>query len=250
MDLELEGKTALVLGGGKGLGAAIANELQTEGVITAVVSRSKPERPNVNWIMGDLSDQGSASQIFRAAETQLGHVDILVCNSGGPPIGTAASTALSQFDAQMSALFRSQAELTQRVLPSMRSNSFGRVISVGSTSITEPIPGLVISNSFRSALAAWLKTLSREVASDGITVNTVAPGRIRTERLMQLQHDRAKSAGRPMEAEKQEAENTIPARRFGDPKEFASLAAFLASPRAGYITGECIRVDGGMSRGL
>ena len=250
MDLKLRGRSALVLGGGKGLGAAIAAGLRAEGVRTLVVSRSAPKIEQANWIEADLTASNAAEIIYERAIAKVERIDILVCNSGGPPVGSAASTYPGAFADQFAPMFLSQMALAQRIIPSMIENQFGRILTIGSTSIEEPIDGLVISNSLRAALAAWMKTLSREVASRGVTVNMLAPGRIETDRLNALHETRAKAVGAGVNDIKERAVADIPLGRFGRPDEFAALATFLASPLASYINGECIRVDGGLARGL
>lgn len=245
MDLQLEGKTALVLGASKGLGRAIAAALAAEGAEVITVARSGEVH-----ITADLDDPGAPQAIIDAVRSGGASPDILVLNSGGPPTGAAASTTPGDFAGVFDRMFNAQLSLAQAFLPEMRARGFGRILAVASTSLVTPIPGLVLSNAVRAMLASWCKTLAAEVAADGVTVNLLLPGQIATDRLTSLHA--AMAAGSGMAADEITARSiaAIPAGRLGRPEEFGDIAAFLASPRAGFITGSAIKVDGGQTATL
>lgn len=245
MDLQLEGKTALVLGASKGLGRAIAAALAAEGAEVITVARSGEVH-----ITADLDDPGAPQAIIDAVRSGGASPDILVLNSGGPPTGAAASTTPGDFAGVFDCMFNAQLSLAQAFLPGMRARGFGRILAVASTSLVTPIPGLVLSNAVRAMLASWCKTLAAEVAADGVTVNLLLPGQIATDRLTSLHA--AMAAGSGMAAEQITARSiaAIPAGRLGRPEEFGDIAAFLASPRAGFITGSAIKIDGGQTATL
>jgi 3-oxoacyl-[acyl-carrier protein] reductase len=257
MDLALEQRRVLVTGASRGLGKAIALALAAEGTQVVAVARnlerlnelaasSPPGRGSITARACDLT---LPSAIESLAE-MLAQVDILVINTGGPPPGPIADTADATWKAQFEAMFLSAVRLTRLALPGMRKRGFGRIIAVVSSGVLQPIPNLGISNSIRLALVGWAKTLASEVASAGITVNCIAPGRIATDRVAELDHGRAAREGISIEEVERQSRATIPAGRYGDPAELAAIAAFLASPRSSYVTGSVIRVDGGMIRGL
>lgn len=248
MDLELAGKTALVLGASKGLGHAIADSLAGEGVKVFTVARSG--QAGAKHIIADLDDPAAPQAILAALAEAGAAVDILVLNSGGPPMGAAASTAPDDFAAVMGRMFNSQLTLAQALLPGMRERGFGRILVVASTSLVTPIPGLVLSNAVRAMLASWCKTLAAEVAADGVTVNLLLPGQIATDRLASLHAGMAAAQGLAAEQVTARSVAAIPAGRLGRPQEFGDIAAFLASPRAGFITGSAIKVDGGQTATL
>jgi 3-oxoacyl-[acyl-carrier protein] reductase len=250
MDLHLDGKTALVLGASKGLGCAIAQSLVDEGAEVITVARSVSTAPGLYHITADLDDPAAPHAII-AAVRDAGHSpDILVLNHGGPPPGPAATTTPADFAAVMDRMFNAQLTLAQAFLPAMRERGFGRILAVASTSLITPIPGLVLSNAVRAMLASWCKTLAAEVAADGVTVNLLLPGQIATDRLASLHAAMAEGSGMTPEALRARSVAAIPAGRLGHPQEFGDLAAFLASPRAAFITGCAIKVDGGQTATL
>jgi 3-oxoacyl-[acyl-carrier protein] reductase len=246
MELGIDGRVALVMGASKGIGHGIAAALAHEGARVALASRSR-ERIEAaaaeiaGETVGFEADTASVDRLRalpgEVAE-RLGPVDILVTNTGGPPLGQALDADLDAWREAYTHLVLAPRVLIEAVLPGMRERRWGRVVNVGSSSTEEPIPGLALSNVHRRALVGFLKTLSREVASDGVTVNDVATGRFATDRLA------ANWGGR--EEMERGAVQGIPAGRLGQPAEYGDLVAFLASDRAGYITGTSIPIDGGL----
>ncbi|MFL0672125.1 MAG: SDR family oxidoreductase [Erythrobacter sp.] len=250
VDLQLDGKRALVLGASRGLGRAIAESLAAEGAAVITVARAPSGIAGARHIAADLDDPAAPDAIIAAVGADERPLDILILNSGGPPTGTAADTSPDAFAAVMGRMFTAQLALVQAFLPAMRAQGFGRIMAVASSSVVAPIPGLVLSNTVRAALASWCKTLAGEVARDGVTVNLLLPGQIATDRLTSLHAARAAASGMAAEDVMAAARAAVPAGRFGTPQEFADMAAFLASPRAAYITGCAIRIDGGMTASL
>ena len=249
MELGLRDRVALVTGASKGLGRGIAQELAKEGAHVAISSRSRERieataaeigaRPFVH----DSGDLDAAPTLVEAVEAELGPIEILVANTGGPPIDPDPLVfTRDQWQAAYRDLVLAPMALIEPVVPGMRERGFGRVVSVGSSAVREPIPGLILSNSHRAALLGALKTLAREVARDGVTVNSVLPGRIATDRLT----DNFGS----IEAAHEAAKDHIPAGRLGTVEEFAAVAAFLCSERASYVTGTAVLVDGGLTQSV
>jgi 3-oxoacyl-[acyl-carrier protein] reductase len=257
MDLGLGGKTALVLGGGGGLGRAIAKALAREGARVAVgdlnaealaqtvreIEAAGAQGLALPW---DLADLSAIDGAVRQIEERLGPVDVLVNNTGGPPPTPASGQDPALWSKHFQAMVLSVIGVTDRVLPKMRERKWGRIVTSTSSGVVAPIPNLAISNALRLSLVGWSKTLAREVARDGITVNVILPGRIATDRTRFLDEARAKREGRPVEQVTAESTASIPAGRYGRPEEYADAVAFLASERASYITGSLLRVDGGM----
>ena len=256
MNLGLENRRALVTGASRGLGRAIALALAAEGAAVTAVARNAERLSqlatavsgpgSVTTRVCDLSDPAAIQGLTGVLE----NLDVLVLNTGGPPPGTAADTADALWSAQFEAMFLSVVRLTRLALPGMRKRGFGRIIAVVSSGVIQPIPNLAISNAIRLALVGWAKTLATEVADQGITVNCLAPGRIATDRVAELDQGRAKREGISLDDVERQSRATIPAGRYGESEEFASMAAFLASAQASYITGGVIRVDGGMIRSV
>jgi 3-oxoacyl-[acyl-carrier protein] reductase len=246
MDLGLGGRVALVMGASRGIGRAIGEALAREGARVAIASRSRERieeaagaiRGDVTPFVADAGDLDRVAALPAEVEAALGPVEILVLNTGGPPFGGALDHELDEWEAAYRSLVLAPRVLTGAVVPGMRERGWGRIVNVGSSSTREPIPGLNLSNAHRMAAVGFLKTLSREVAADGITVNTVATGRFATDRLA--------DAGGSLEAAEESARAEIPAGRLGRPEEYGDLVAFLCSERAAYVTGTTIPIDGGM----
>lgn len=257
MDLHLKGKTALVLGGGGGLGSAIALTLASEGasVVVADINLDAANRTldDIHSAGGqgialawDLSELHQIEQIVSTIEQRFGAVDVLVNNTGGPPPTPVSGQDAATWQKHFQAMVLSVIALTDRVLPGMRQRQFGRIITSASSGVVSPIANLGLSNALRSSLVGWSKTLAREVASDGITSNIILPGRIATDRIRFLDEKKAEREGRSVEDVARESTESIPVGRYGEPREYAETVAFLASRSASYITGSIIRVDGGL----
>jgi 3-oxoacyl-[acyl-carrier protein] reductase len=249
MDLGLRDRVALVTGASKGIGAGIAAALGAEGARVAISSRSREridetaQRIGATGFVWDSSDVDGAPGLLDAVEAALGPVDVLVCNTGGPPSGPdALAFPVSEWEAAHRSLVLAPMALVEAAVPGMRERRWGRVLNVVSTTAREPSPVLMLSNSHRAAMLAAFKTIARQVAADGVTVNSVLPGRIDTDRLAQL-------AG-SSEAARAAAEQEVPAGRLGTVEEFAAAAAFLCSAPASYVTGTALPVDGGLLRGI
>ena len=250
MDLGIEGRTALVLAASRGIGKGIAGALAREGARVAISSRSEEALreaadeigSDVRTFPADTSDLERLRRLPREVAEELGPVEILVANTGGPPGGGALDSSLEQWEEAFRSLVLAPRVLIEEVLPGMRERGWGRIVNVASSSVREPIPGLGLSNANRMAAVGLLKTLSDEVAGEGITVNTVATGMFATDRLTDRHGslDQAEAAAR----------ERIPARRLGTPEEYGDLVAFLCSERSAYLTGTVIPLDGGMLRSV
>jgi 3-oxoacyl-[acyl-carrier protein] reductase len=251
MKIGLKGKRALVLGASKGLGFGIAKGLAEEGASVAIASRTLETAGAAAKTIGAKGfacDTGKLDQVeaLHAAVTkELGGVDVLVLNSGGPPPGGAQGVSSAQWRNSFEAMFVGLVRLADLALPGMIERKWGRIISVISSGVIEPIPNLAISNAIRPALVGWGKTLANEVARHGITVNAVAPGRIATDRLTQLDKANAEKQGKSVAEIEAAAKARIPAGRYGTVEDYAAVAVFLASEAAGYVTGSILRADGG-----
>lgn len=255
-------RRAVVGGATSGLGRACAAALLADGLDVVLWSRDRdrlaetadgmraahPDR-TVTAVAADAADPGAAAVVAEAA-TAAGPIDTVVLNAGGPPPVAAADTDPDQWRLAFQLLALTPIELATRLLPGMRARGFGRVVGVLSSGVREPLPRLAYSNACRSALSAWMKTVAREVAVDGVTVNAVLPGRIDTPRVAALDAAAAERDGRTPAEVAAESRAGIPAGRYGRPEEFAAVVAFLASPAAAYVTGVGIPCDGGMGRSL
>ena len=249
MDLGIEGRVALVTGGSQGIGRAIAAELSAEGAKVAIASRTREKVDEAAGEIGatgfvhDATDPNHAPALVDEVVAALGPVDILVTNTGGPPAGPdPLDFPREEWERAYASLILDPLELAKAVLPGMRERGFGRIVNVASTTVREPAPALMLSNAHRAGVLAALKTISREVAADGVTVNSVLPGRIATDRLFSLfgGEDNAREYGAA----------DVPAGRLGTVEEMAAAAAFLCSARASYITGVALLVDGGVTRAV
>lgn len=257
MDLGIKGRHALVLAAGGGLGSTIAQTLAREGVrVTAAdvdaegadrtaeaIQADGAEASSVSWDLGDI-DQGRSTVERLAAEGRP--VDILVNITGGPPPSPVSGQSPDLWRKQFESMVMSVVTLSDAVLPHMREQRWGRIITSTSSGIIAPIPNLGLSNALRSQLVGWSKTLAREVAADNITSNLVVPGRIATPRISFLDQAKAEREGRPVDDVQQESWAAIPMGRYGRPEEYAGAVAFLASEQASYITGTTMRIDGGL----
>ncbi len=257
MDFQIEGKVALVMGAGGGLGSAITTALASEGcrVAGADVNRdSLNELRSAKALAGgrflplvwDIGDLSALEAKIGEIEAKLGQVDILVNNTGGPPPTLASETPIEAWEEHFRKMVLSVIATTNRLVPGMRQRKWGRVITSASSGIVTPIPNLALSNALRLSLVGWSKTLAREVARDGVTVNVVAPGRIATGRVQRLDEAKAQREGRDAAAVAADSAKDIPVGRYGNPREYGDVVAFLASNRASYVTGATMRVDGGL----
>ena len=201
-------------------------------------------------VAADVSDPEDAARVVKVALDEFGQVDILVTNSGGPPTGRFESLTPEMWDAATRLLLKSAVELTRAVLPGMKERRWGRILNVTSIAAKQPIEGLMLSNSLRAAVIGFARTLANEVAPFGVTVNNLLPGYTRTDRVQELARAASGKAGASDTDMVSKWEKEIPMGRLGEPREFAALAAFLASERASYITGSSIAVDGGWIRSL
>ena len=249
MDLGLNGKVALVTGASKGIGRGIAAELVAEGARVAISSHSRERVEATAAELGatayvhDTSDLDHAPVLVAEVTEALGPIDVLVCNTGGPPGGPdALGFTREQWQTAYTSLVLGPIALVEAVVPGMRERGFGRVVNVAGTGVREAIPNLMLSNAHRISMLNAFKTIARQVAADGVTLNTVLPGRIDTDRLLELLGSR--------EAAQSLAAEEVPAGRLGTVEEFAAIAVMLCSPRASYVTGETVAVDGGLLRSV
>ncbi|MES2210628.1 MAG: SDR family oxidoreductase [Chloroflexota bacterium] len=262
MDLGIRGRRALVGGATSGLGLAIADALAEEGcelILSArraevlhdvAVTLAARHGVPVGIVAADFEDPTAAGQIAGAVLESMGGVDIVVLNAGGPPPVDPTATDSAGWARAFQVLAMTPIELATRLLPGMRARGWGRIVAVGSYAVRQPVDELAYSNAGRSALMAWLKTTSRAVAADGVTVNGAFPGRHATVRIEQLDRAAAERTGRTVESVRAGHVAAIPAGRYGDPAEFASYVAYLCSARASYQTGTFTTIDGGLLTGL
>lgn len=262
MEFGLRGKVALVGGSSRGLGRAIAEELAAEGTDLVVCARGeqallevadeirRSAGVRVVPVTADTSTPEGTGRVADAAIEEYGRVDVLVTNTGGPPAGPFEDHPPEAWHAAVSSLLDSVIELTRRILPGMKERGWGRIINITSIAVKQPVDDLILSNSIRSAVTGFARTLANEVATHGVTVNNVMPGYTRTDRVEQLA--RRVAAARGIDADRMLSvwDAEIPIRRIAEPREVAALVAFLASERASYITGTSIPVDGGWIRTL
>jgi 3-oxoacyl-[acyl-carrier protein] reductase len=254
MELGIRGRVALVTGASAGLGKAVALALAAEGVTLAIGARREDElravadraktlgATDARVFTVDLNDSRSIRSLVSRVNDSFGEIDILVANSGGPKPGTYTQMKLEDWDTAYRDVLRNTLEMIDAVLPAMTARQWGRIVALTSSSVKQPIPNLVLSNTFRTALVSALKSLSIDVGKNGITVNSIATGRILTDRLRKLyeNEDEMNAA----------AEADIPMQRVGTPEELAPIVAFLCSEPARYITGQTIAVDGGLIKSL
>jgi 3-oxoacyl-[acyl-carrier protein] reductase len=248
MDLGIEGRRAAVAAASQGLGYATAEALAGAGVAVAICGRRKDAieeaaariGPGTVGLVADVSTPAGATAFVHSAREALGGIEILVANAGGPPPGDFAHTTVDQYLEAFELNCRSSIAMCYEAVPAMRANKWGRVLAITSIAVRQPIAGLILSNTARAGLTGFLKTLAREVAADGVTVNSLLPGMHRTERLTKLYDP----------AGLDDLAQSIPARTLGDAADFGQVAAFLCSEPARFVTGAAIPVDGGADAGL
>lgn len=261
MDLGIKNKTALILGASQGLGRAIAEQLAAEGANLIISSRRLEVLEEVaKELTGkygikvqcdavDLTDPDALDGFCHRIRTDY-TPDILLNNAGGPPPSPSTGVAPALWQAAAQGLLFSLIQVTEAAVEGMRAKKWGRILAIGSSGVIQPIPNLAVSNTIRGAMAGFCKTLAAEVAGDGITVNMILPGKIDTARVGQLDTARAGREGKTIEQVRSEIAASLPIKRYGQPEEFAKVAAFLLSEPAGYVTGQMTRVDGGMIRSI
>lgn len=262
MDLGLEKRVAAVGGASTGLGKAIAWSLAREGARVAICARGQEQLERTGLALHrasgqeifayacDLSTPTGPGDFVEATVKQFGGLDVLVCNAGGPPPTVMATTPPEAWTEALELSLLSTIRLVQAAVPYMRRERWGRIVCITSVSVKNPIPGLILSNTVRPGVVGFAKTVSEEYALDGITVNVVCPGYMATDRVAELSEGRAGEEGVSIGEILERTVSKIPVGRMGDPKELGDLVAFLASERAGYITGTTIQIDGGFVRSL
>ncbi len=262
MDLGLKGKVALVAAASKGLGRAVADELAAEGCKVVICARdgavlkqtateiSDRHSADVLPVEADVSTSAGVRALHAAAVAKFGSLDIVVTNAGGPPSGKFEDIPLEEWERAFHLTLMSAVEIVYLALPAMKERKWGRILNITSIAAKQPVDNLILSNSLRAAVTGFARTLANEVAPFGITVNNLLPGYTLTDRVEQLTRASAAKEGVEVSEVLARWESQIPMKRLGEPREFAALAAFLASDRASYITGQSIGIDGGWIRSL
>lgn len=256
MDLQIDKQRFVVCGASSGFGRAIAERLLNEGAEIIAVARresrlnelSEQYAGSVTVVAGDLTDEGTHNKIEAAIGNEILHG--LVVNAGGPPALTPLETALYDWDQAYQTVMRWKIELVLRLVSYFTSNTYGRILFIESQSVKQPIPSLVLSNSFRAAIVGFAKSLSEEIAGDGVTVNVLAPGSHDTPAIKRVIKKRSEDSDLSVEEVREQMEASIPVGRMGKGEELASLAAWILSPHASYVTGQTISHDGGSIKGL
>jgi 3-oxoacyl-[acyl-carrier protein] reductase len=262
MDLGLKDKVALVAASSTGLGRAVAEELAAEGASLILCARdaatlaetaaaiADKTGAHVLAVPADVTQVDQITRLVDSGAARFGRIDILITNAGGPPTGKFDQLTREQWEEAMRLTLFSAIELTRQVLPGMRQRRWGRILNITSIAVKQPIDSLMLSNSLRAGLTGFARTLANEVAAEGVTVNNIMPGYTRTERVEDLAQELGAREGISPAEFRARWEQEIPMRRLGEPREFAALATFLVSERAGYITGTSIQIDGGWIRSL
>ena len=255
MKIDLTGKKALVGGSSKGIGLGIANELANSGASVCLMARNEsrlkeivgqlPNSSNHSYLVVDFS-KFEEYKLKIEEYIQNNHVDILVNNTQGPPAGNSLSKNIDSYQEAFDLLFKSVVHTTSLVIPKMQKNKWGRIINVTSVSVKEPLNYLVLSNSIRSAVVAWAKSLSVDLGPDGITVNSILTGYFDTERIKELNKEKSKSLKITETEVLDKMKSLVPASRLGRPEEYGYLISFLSSDKAAYINGASIPIDGGL----
>lgn len=262
MEMKLEGKVALVTAASKGLGKACALEFAREGAAVVICSRDlaaveavaaeirAQTGAKVLAIQADLTSAQAIEQLMATATQAFGRIDTLVCNAGGPPAGGFEQISDEQWAGAVELTLLSVVRLIRAALPHLKASGAGRIVAVASNSVRQPLPGLILSNTLRAGLQGLIKSCADEFAPFNVLVNTVAPGRIETDRLRQVETAWADRAGISLAEQMAKTHREIPQGRYGTPEEFAKYAVFLGSPANTYVTGQALMVDGGMTRAL
>ena len=245
------------MGSTRGMGNGIAARLAEEGATVAICGRNLVDAQDAaSRIDGsiayalDLSDANSVDALIETVDAEFNGLDIVVCNGGGPPPGNIADVSAETWMTQYQTMFVNQLSIVNAFLPGMRERGWGRILVISSSGIAQPIPNLGISNAIRASQVGWAKTLSSETAADGVTVNTIAPGRIHTDRVDQIDAAGAAKQGKTIDEIVRASHAVIPMGRYGTVAEFADTAVYLLSENASYVTGSVVRVDGGMIRSV
>jgi 3-oxoacyl-[acyl-carrier protein] reductase len=262
MNLGLKGRRAIVLAASRGLGFASARGLAQEGCHLVICSRDEARiqaaaaqirhdtGARVEALVADVSSPDEARRLVSHAVAAYGGLEIVVHNAGGPPAGESTAMTEAQWRQAFEQNLMSFIRIVNAAVPEMKKAGYGRVVTIASSSIKQPIANLALSNAFRAGVWGLAKTLSRELASQGILVNVVAPGRISTERIEEIDQANAAKAGKPVEEIRKATIAAIPLGRLGHPEEFANVVVFLASEKASYVSGQAITVDGAAGNAL
>ena len=262
MDLRIEGKVALVTAASKGLGKAVAIQLASENANVVICSRNleslqktkseieKNINKEISIIACDVTNEKQVIQMIDSVIQEFGTIDILITNAGGPPAGSFTDFEIEDYRNAVELNLLSTISLCQKVVPLMQEQKWGRIVMMTSVSVKQPIGNLILSNTARTGVIGFMKSLSNEVAKDGITVNSICPGYTKTQRIENLAKAFTNSGNGTIEDFYKKLEAEIPMKRIGTPEEFAQSVAFLVSEGAGYITGVSLKVDGGFAKGL
>jgi 3-oxoacyl-[acyl-carrier protein] reductase len=262
MDLGIKGRIALIGGGSKGLGRAVATSLAREGAVVTIMARNEAELKataeeigsetggQVEYLAVDLGNPERTGEAAAATVKKHGRVDVLVNNAGGPPTGQFLDFSDREWESAFRLNLLSAVNLARVVVPGMKDRKWGRIINCTSIAVKQPIDGLILSNAVRAGVHGWAKSLANELAPFGITVNNILPGYTMTDRVRGMAEALARKQGASIEDVYNDMASAVPMGRIGRPEDFGELAAFLASEQAGYITGASIPIDGGFYKGL